>query len=299
MIGNPILLLLVVGPMAAAVIGYLIGRVNKSARDYFADAVTILAFLTMVYFFMTYKEGQPVSLYVPEICGMGLSFKLDGFRIIFASVTAFMWMMTTIFSKEYLAHARNRNRYYFFLLVTFGATMGVFLSDDLFTTFVFFEIMSLASYVCVIHDEKKETMYAGAVYLAVAVIGGMVTLMGLLMLYHAAGIMHLGALVAVFSEIFPGECQMALYCRRLYSLRLWCQSGYVSASYMAADGSSGGTGAGQCVIVRYYYQNRYLWCYCNFIPYLFAQRILGNGHSDVWRDYNDVRRYSGYFFSGS
>lgn len=51
MIGNPILLLLVVGPMAAAVIGYLIGRVNKSARDYFADAVTILAFLTMVYFF--------------------------------------------------------------------------------------------------------------------------------------------------------------------------------------------------------------------------------------------------------
>lgn len=80
MIGNPILLLLVVGPMAAAVIGYLIGRVNKSARDYFADAVTILAFLTMVYFFLTYKEGQPVSLYVPEICGMGLSFKLERFQ---------------------------------------------------------------------------------------------------------------------------------------------------------------------------------------------------------------------------
>ena len=203
MIGNPILLLLVVGPMAAAVIGYLIGRVNKSARDYLADAVTILTFLAMAFFFLTYKEGQEVSLVIPEVCGMGLSFKLDGFRIIFASVTAFMWMMTTIFSKEYLAHARNRNRYYFFLLVTFGATMGVFLSDDLFTTFVFFEIMSLASYVCVIHDEKKETMYAGAVYLAVAVIGGMVTLMGLLMLYHAAGTLQLDALLSVCEEIFP------------------------------------------------------------------------------------------------
>ena len=90
MIGNPILLLLVVGPMAAAVIGYLIGRVNKSARDYFADAVTILTFLAMAFFFLTYKEGQEVSLVVPEVCGMGLSFKLDGFRIIFASVTAFM-----------------------------------------------------------------------------------------------------------------------------------------------------------------------------------------------------------------
>ena len=70
MIGNPILLLLVVGPMAAAVVGYLIGRVNKSARDYFADAVTILAFDNGV-FFLTYKKGQPVSLYVPEICGDG------------------------------------------------------------------------------------------------------------------------------------------------------------------------------------------------------------------------------------
>ena len=67
MIGNPILLLLVVGPMAAAVIGYLIGRVNKSARDYFADAVTILTFLAMAFFFLTYKEGQEVSLVVPEV----------------------------------------------------------------------------------------------------------------------------------------------------------------------------------------------------------------------------------------
>ena len=61
--------------------------------------------------------------------------------------------------------------------------------------------MSLASYVCVIHDEKKETMYAGAVYLAVAVIGGMVTLMGLLMLYHAAGTLQLDALLSVCEEI--------------------------------------------------------------------------------------------------
>lgn len=63
--------------------------------------------------------------------------------------------------------------------------------------------MSLASYVCVIHDEKKETMYAGAVYLAVAVIGGMVTLMGLLMLYHAAGTLQLDVLLSVCEEIFP------------------------------------------------------------------------------------------------
>ena len=65
--------------------------------------------------------------------------------------------------------------------------MGVFLSDDFFTAFVFFEVMSMASDVCVIHDEKPATLRAGGVYLAVAVIGGLVTLMGLFLLYHLTG----------------------------------------------------------------------------------------------------------------
>lgn len=202
MVGNSLLLLLVVGPMASGVIGYLIGRKNKAARDYFADAVTIIEFLIMAGFLIGYSSTQDIFLSLPGVCGMGLSFRLDGFRSIFATVTSFMWMMTTLFSKEYLAHSRNRNRYYLFLMTTLGATMGVFLSDDLFTTFVFFEMMSMASYVCVVHDEKKEAMYAGAVYLAVAVIGGMVTLMGLFMLYHMTGTLQLDTLLPACEAVF-------------------------------------------------------------------------------------------------
>lgn len=212
MIGNGLLLLLVTGPMAAGIVSYLIGRKNKTARDYFADAVTIIEFLIMAFFFISYSGNQDVALSIPGICGMGLSFRLDGFRTIFASVTAFMWMMTTLFSKEYLAHARNRNRYYLFLLITFGATMGVFLSDDLFTTFVFFEIMSMASYVCVIHEEKKDAMYAGAVYLAVAVIGGMVTLMGLFMLYHMTGTLKMDELLPVCQSLFAANSTWFYVC---------------------------------------------------------------------------------------
>lgn len=212
MIGNSLLLLLVAGPMASGIVSYLIGRRNKTARDYFADAVTIVEFLIMAFFLLSYGEGQDIALKLPGICGMGLNFRLDGFRTIFATVTAFMWMMTTLFSKEYLAHARNRNRYYLFLLITFGATMGVFLSDDLFTTFVFFEMMSMASYVCVVHDEKKEAMYAGAVYLAVAVIGGMVTLMGLFMLYHVAGTLTIEELLPVCQTLFAEHSTWLYVC---------------------------------------------------------------------------------------
>ncbi|MCD7843654.1 MAG: complex I subunit 5 family protein [Clostridiales bacterium] len=202
MTGNPILLLLVLGPMAAGIVSYLIGRRNKALRDGFAIAVTSAEAVVML---LLVLMGGEVSLSVPGVCGMGLSFQMDGFRGIFATVTAYMWMMTTIFSREYLAHSRNRNRYYLFLLMTFGATMGVFLSDDLFTTFVFFELMSMASYVTVIHDEKPETLYAGGVYLAVAVIGGLVALMGIFMLYSVTGTLQLSELLAACQAAFPGN----------------------------------------------------------------------------------------------
>lgn len=86
-----------------------------------------------------------------------------------------------------MAHSRNRNRYYMFLLFTLGATTGLFLSEELLTTFLFFEMMSLMSYVWVIHDETKEAVKAAGTYLAVAVIGGLVMLMGLFLLYTMAG----------------------------------------------------------------------------------------------------------------
>ena len=65
--------------------------------------------------------------------------------------------------------------------------MGIFLSADLFTTFLFFELMSLTSFVFVIQTEEPEALRAGETYLAVAVIGGLCTLTGLVLLYAQLG----------------------------------------------------------------------------------------------------------------
>ena len=131
--------------------------------------------------------NQVMQFNIPDICGMGLSFQLDGFQILYAVITTFMWLETLMFSKEYMSHGKYKGRYYFFTLVTYVATMGVFLSADLYTTFIFFEIMSFSSYVWVAQDEREESLLAAGTYLAVAVIGGMVMLMGLFLLYDMAG----------------------------------------------------------------------------------------------------------------
>lgn len=177
----------VFGPIAAAPVSWLIGKKNKKARDLFVFAVCGLEFAVFSFLFVLAQYGiYGGAVLIPGVCGMGLNFQTDGFRVLYGMMTAFMWFASTVFSREYFAGYRHRNRYYFFLLVTLGATEGVFLSRDLFTIYVFFELMSLASYAWVAHDERAESLRAAATYLAVAVIGGLVMLMGLF-LYYAGG----------------------------------------------------------------------------------------------------------------
>lgn len=144
-------------------------------------------------------SGLGSELYVPGICGLGIRFCLDGFRAAYGLVAAFMWMMTLLFSGEYLSHEKRLGRYYFFQLVTLSATLGVFLSADLFTTFIFFEVMSFTSYVWVVQEETKGAIKAAETYLAVAVIGGMVLLMGLFLLYNALGTLEMSKLLPAAS----------------------------------------------------------------------------------------------------
>ena len=66
-------------------------------------------------------DGAALYLKIPEICGLGLSFTLDGFRAVYGCVTVFMWMMAAVFSREYMARHQNQNRYFLFLLWTLGA----------------------------------------------------------------------------------------------------------------------------------------------------------------------------------
>ena len=186
-------------PMISSIIGYLIGRSKKNMRDYFADAVTGIEFFISLFLLASImsKGGSRISMEIPGICGMGLHFVLDGFRGLYATIAAFMWFMSTLFSEEYFAHYRNRNRYYMFLLLTLGATQGVFLSADFYTAFIFFEIMSFTSYVWVAHDEKKDSLRAAGTYLAVAVIGGLVMLMGIFLLQNLAGTLMFDELIGL------------------------------------------------------------------------------------------------------
>ncbi len=198
MSAHMILPILVFYPFAGALLSGMIGAKWEKARDLFAGFVVISEFLlVLAVFIMNRGNGEEAVLfssYLPEICGRALLFEMDGFRLIYVLIAAFMWMMATILSGEYMAHHQHKNRYYLFLLATLGATMGVFLSDDLFTLFIFFEIMSLTSYVWVAQEETEVSLKAAETYLAVSIIGGLVMLMGIFILFQELGTLKINQL---------------------------------------------------------------------------------------------------------
>lgn len=198
--GNKLLLFAVFWPIISSFISYIIGKYNKKYRDYFAMMVTVVEFLTIIFLAKVANNQAPPIFEWAGFCGSRIYLKLDGFRYVYVVIASLMWMMTTFISHEYFAAYRNRNRYYTFMLITFGATVGVFLSADLLTTFVFFEIMSFASYVLVVHDEKPKTLEASNTYIVVTVISGMILLLGVFFLYNALGTTDMDKLLPVMQE---------------------------------------------------------------------------------------------------
>ena len=192
---------LVFFPFLGGLLAAVAGKKHADYRDFLADIVVVFEFLTAFGLFSIQSFAGEATFAIDGICGMGLHFQADGFRLIYALVAAFMWLMTTLLSREYCRGHANTNRFYLFLLLTLGATMGVFLSADLFTTFIFFELMSFTSYVWVAQEETPGALRAGATYLAVAIIGGLTTLMGLFLLYHQLGTLSFAGMKAAAATL--------------------------------------------------------------------------------------------------
>ena len=188
----PVVILL---PMVMAAICVLAGRVGNALRDALVSLTGAVIFALCV--LIAVMGGGEFA--IPAFCGFGLTLKADGFRMLYSCIAAFMWMMSGFFTPDYMRHGHARTRYSFFNLMTLGATLGVFLSDDLYTTFVFFEIMSFTSYVWVAQEETEGALKAASTYLAVAVIGGLTTLMGLFLLHFHLGTLSFDGLQAAMA----------------------------------------------------------------------------------------------------
>ena len=119
---------------------------------------------------------------------------------VFALLFAGAWVAASIYSLQCMEHEDNQRRFYAFLQLTLAGCLGVVLAADLLTLFLFFEMMTFCSWVLVLHQENRDAMEAGNLYLYLGVIGGLVLLMGVFLLYHAAGSVAFAAIPGAVAQ---------------------------------------------------------------------------------------------------
>jgi len=226
--------MMLVIPGAASLIGAFQGNKNESMRNALHLLVYAFVFVIVVLLYVPVSQGE-IVLFVPNLMGVGLMLKLDMLRYVFIWLTAFIWPLAMIFSTQYLIRHKNRNRYYALYMLTYFSTIGMFLSENILNLFAFFELMSIASYFLVIHDEDEYAHRAGASYLAMAIAGGMMVLLGILLAYNYADTLIISEMslkeasqatrIAIGSLILIGFGIKA----SLFPLHVWLPKAYTAA----------------------------------------------------------------------
>ncbi len=134
--------------------------------------------------------GRPSITLAEPLPGIRLYLELEPLGYLFALVASFLWIVTTIYSIGYMRghHEKNQSRFYLFFAVAISAVMGVAFAGNLFTLFLFYEVLTLGTFPLVTHHQTEEARKAGRVYLGI-LLGTSVglQLLGILWVYLLAG----------------------------------------------------------------------------------------------------------------
>lgn len=175
-------------PILATIPLLIIQRFSAKLRDIFVQLVTGATVLLVALIFPHIRSHGTIALAFPGVLPpFGISFRVDILSFILALIAAVVWFLASVYAKAYMDHEGGGNRFYPFLLLSLGGCLGVFLTGDFFSLFVFFELMSLASYVLVIHEESEAAMAAGYKYLILTLIGGLALFFGIVIAFEVAG----------------------------------------------------------------------------------------------------------------
>jgi multicomponent Na+:H+ antiporter subunit D len=132
-------------------------------------------------------HGHRYETRFPFLPELDLVLRADALALLFVTLSAGLWLLTTIYAIGYLEGSPNRSRFFGFFSLCVTATMGIALAGNLLTFFVFYEMLTLATYPLVIHRGTAAALRAGRTYLIYTLSGGAILLAGIVWLSVLAG----------------------------------------------------------------------------------------------------------------
>ena len=169
-------------PIIMAIIMAFIKFKKDKIRNVFAAAAIVTNFLLMILILYKAKVSE-VHLFRFNAF-IDIYFKIDKIGVLFAMLASSLWIFTTFYSMEYMRHEGKEKRFFVFFTTTLGITLGIAFSGNLFTLYIFYELLTLATFPLVIHAGSKEALESGKKYLIYSFGGATLVLLGMILLFN-------------------------------------------------------------------------------------------------------------------
>lgn len=178
-------------PLLAAFIIFVTGEhIKPNARE--AITITAAALNIVCVYSMIPKilSGENIRVTLFTIVeGANFAFNVDAAGIVFACVAATLWLPTSFYSIGYMrGHGEeNQTGYYACFAMCITAAMGICYAANLITFFIFFEMLTVATYPLVVHHRDEEGVQSGHKYLAYTLISGQIFFAAIVVIYVKCG----------------------------------------------------------------------------------------------------------------
>ena len=122
---------------------------------------------------------------------MGLTLRTDPAGMIFAVLASMLWVPMNFYSIGYMRcnNESEQTGYFAAFAICMSAVMGIAMAENLLTFFIFYELLTLASYPLVLHKRNQEALMASRKYLIYTLISGQLFLAGVIAVYCISGTM--------------------------------------------------------------------------------------------------------------
>ncbi len=145
-----------------------------------------------------------VSISAAAVVLVWMDGNLDGLSKLFAVIISVIIFLTALYSIGYFKSEKHNNRYFFFLLLTLGSLLGVATSTQFGNFYVFWELMTWASYLLIIHEPSERSLKAGFKYFMMCTSGAYVMQFGILILQNATGMLNMADISGRLPFVAPG-----------------------------------------------------------------------------------------------